>query len=263
MSNRMLTYCGLMLLIVVGYSAMPIHRTPADQATWGGLKGRFVFDGEPPLPRLLETRGKDADVYRKSPPFDETLLVDPATRGVANVVVYPRRKVEPVHPDAAKKAEQEVELRMKDCRYVPHIVFLHVDQKLAIINDDPIGHIAELQPLADFGNSLLSAGGSTILHSFTRQQFTPFPVTCGIHPWMKAYVLPRRDPYGAVSRADGTFEIFNLPPGEREFQFWHESIGFLEARPTWHEGRAKFKIEAGKTLDLGQIKLSAQRLTMR
>jgi hypothetical protein len=80
---------------------------------------------------------------------------------------------------------------------------------------------------------------------------------------MKAYILPRNDSYVAVSRADGGFEIANLPAGEDiEFQVWHERAfgaqGAFEAKKDWPKGRFKLKLQAGETKDLGTIAVSAR-----
>ncbi len=41
---------------------------------------------------------------------------------------------------------------------------------------------------------------------------------------MVGYLLPRENAYFAVSAADGSFEIANLPAGEQlDVQVWHES----------------------------------------
>ena len=40
------------------------------------------------------------------------------------------------------------------------------------------------------------------------------PVKCNIHSWMHAYIGVVDNPYFAVTGADGTFEIANLPPGD-------------------------------------------------
>ena len=43
---------------------------------------------------------------------------------------------------------------------------------------------------------------------------------------MSGWVIARDNPYVAVSKADGTFEIKDLPAGELEFLAWHERPGY-------------------------------------
>ena len=57
-------------------------------------------------------------------------------------------------------------------------------------------------------------------------------VKCNIHPWMQAYIHVMEHPYFAVSGADGTFEIGNLPPGTYTLQAVHEQFGEQEAQIT-------------------------------
>jgi hypothetical protein len=86
-------------------------------------------------------------------------------------------------------------------------------------------------------------------------------VTCNIHPWMKAWLLVRPNPYAAVSKADGTFEIPGVPVGEVELQFWHEKAGYigemtLGGKPEKAaKGRKKVAVAAAGT-DLGEIVLA-------
>ena len=56
----------------------------------------------------------------------------------------------------------------------------------------------------------------------------PFQVGCDIHSWMTAYHLPLDHPFAAVSAADGTFEIKDLPSGKHEFKVWHEAGKMVE-----------------------------------
>jgi len=62
---------------------------------------------------------------------------------------------------------------------------------------------------------------------------------------MKAYIVVRSNPYVAISAADGTFKLENLPSGQLEFQAWHEKVGYL-AVGKWKKGRFKMKIKAGE-----------------
>jgi hypothetical protein len=51
------------------------------------------------------------------------------------------------------------------------------------------------------------------------------PLQCNQHPWMRAYVSVLPHPYFAVSAADGSFQIKNLPPGEYTLVAVHEKFG--------------------------------------
>jgi hypothetical protein len=76
---------------------------------------------------------------------------------------------------------------------------------------------------------------------------------------MKAYLLPRKDKYFAVTAADGSFEIANLPAGEEvEIQVWHErgtgpngALVLPKKELKWtSRGRFKIKLEPDQTTDL-------------
>jgi hypothetical protein len=110
-------------------------------------------------------------------------------------------------------------------------------------------------------NQIIPAGG-TYETVVPKDEGRASPVSCNIHPWMKGWLLVRDDPYMAVSAADGTFEIKNIPVGQHEFQFWQEAAGFLKevsfkGGKADRRGRAKIKIESGE-IDLGEIKVSAK-----
>ncbi len=48
---------------------------------------------------------------------------------------------------------------------------------------------------------------------------------CNQHPWMKAYLNVMSHPYFAVTAADGSFTIKDLPPGEYTLAAVHEKYG--------------------------------------
>ena len=51
------------------------------------------------------------------------------------------------------------------------------------------------------------------------------PARCDVHPWMSAFINVFNHPYYAVSAADGSFTIDNLPPGDYVIEAWHETLG--------------------------------------
>ncbi len=222
-------------------------------AQWGTLKGKFIYDGQAPVPATFQVN-KDVEVCGKFNPFDESLIVGPKG-GVANIVVYCRTKGVKVNPAYEKSAKADAILDNKNCRFEPHVLPLLLTQNLVIKNSDPINHNTNCAPIGDQAfNPIVPIGGS-VTQQFRRAQLIPQPVACNIHPWMKAHVLPRDNPYFAVSGPDGSFEIKDLPTDELEFQAWQEKVGYLTAQG-WERGRFKMTIKAGDHNDLGEIKLS-------
>ena len=49
-------------------------------------------------------------------------------------------------------------------------------------------------------------------------------VFCDRHPAEKAYVLVFDHPYAAVTAADGTFAIHDVPPGNHLVRVWHDGV---------------------------------------
>ena len=226
---------------------------------WGTIKGKFVFGGAPPSAGELKA-DKDPEVCGKHKLLAEELVVG-ADKGIANVVVFVRDKDVKINPEAAKAAAAKVTLDNKDCRFEPHVAFVQVGQDLVVKNSDTVGHNSNIATVKNPpSNNLIPAGGETAI-KFTSDEAVPAQVTCNIHPWMKGWLVVRPNPYGSVSKADGTFEIKDVPVGEVELQFWHEKAGYLGEMTIGgkaekvSKGRKKVAVAAGGT-DLGESVLA-------
>jgi plastocyanin len=231
-------------------------------AEWGTLKGRFVLTGEAPAAAPL-TVDKDVEVCGKHKIVSEEVVVG-GDKGVANVVVFVRDKKVKVKPEleAAAKTVKPV-LDNLNCRFEPHVLFVQAGQELVIKNSDPVGHNSNIATAKNApSNNLIPAGGQ-VTAKFTTDEALPAQVTCNIHPWMKGWIVVRGNPYATVSKADGSFEIADLPAEELELQFWHEKAGYIgemtingKAEKV-SKGRKKMTIAAGET-NLGDIGLDAK-----
>lgn len=256
------------LLAAMFSAALPLA---AGAAEWGNLKGRFVFEGKAPEPPAINV-DKDQAVCAKHKLVVEKLLVD-SSGGLANAIVYLRDKNPTVSPAYDASAKDVVTLDNKECHFIPHVVLLRTSQTLDIKNSDPIGHNTKADFInnpsfnnlipADNDMKLVDKDGKPIL---TKEEGLPMPFSCSIHTWMSGVILIRNNPYMAVSLADGTFEIRDLPAGkELEFQFWHEAGGNLKGVAgkgvtADTKGRAKITIKPGDN-DLGDIKVPAKLLS--
>ncbi|MEX2113574.1 MAG: hypothetical protein WD845_10340 [Pirellulales bacterium] len=190
---------------------------------WGTLKGTFKYVGTPPAPGVINA-DKDTEVCGKEGPLIDNSLVVSSGGGIANVVVYARAKR--VH-DSAKPLEagqgSPVIFDQKNCMFLTHVTAMQVGQPLDIKNSDPIGHNTKIDPRSGVPFNQNLPTGETVAYIPTAEEALPAGVSCSIHPWMRAYLLPRKDKYFAVTNDDGSFEIANLPAGEDlEIQVWHE-----------------------------------------
>jgi hypothetical protein len=209
-------------------------------AEWGTLRGKFVYDGDPPEPKRIEVT-KDKEVCEKEPLYEETLVV--ASDGsLANVIIFVVTEDVEVHEDYAATAEDLVRFDNIKCRFEPRVMGIRLSQKLELHNSDPgISHNTNVSPLGDRAINPAIAPEGSVEYQFSREQAVPVMIKCDFHPWMRGYILPRKNPYVAVSQEDGTFEIKNLPAGKLRFIIWHES-GWLVGRPETVDGATRLVI---------------------
>jgi plastocyanin len=257
-----LVFCGL--LISVSSFVAP-HR--ADAAGWGTIKGKFVVDGAAPEAKPVDA-SKDAFCAKLDPaPIDESVVVGDSG-GLANVVVFLRtgrnEKVD-VHPDYDAGKDEPAVLDNKGCTFVPHITLVRVGQQFVVKNSDPVGHNTNVKLMRNGAANTIVAAGEENKRVLTKEEPTPMPVDCNIHPFMHGYVVVKDNPYMIVSADDGTFEIKNVPAGKREFEFWHEKPGRLknlkyQGGALNRQGRANLTIADGQTIDLGEIKIPSSML---
>jgi plastocyanin len=187
---------------------------------WATLKGQFIFDGTPPeMQPYAVTKEAEVCAPGGKAPLQETLVVDSSMKGIKNVVVY-LRDASRVHESAAAKKDTVV-FDQKECQFLTHVAAVTVGETVSIKNSDPIGHNTNI--VGTGFNPTVPASGA-VPYPVQKEVSVPNQVKCGIHPWMTAYMLQRKDGYFAVTDAQGNFEIPNVPAGEPlVFQVWHES----------------------------------------
>lgn len=199
----------------------------------GDLTGQIVFDGAVPETKPVVKQGdataRDAAVCAKQDVPDESLVVDPTSKGIANCFVYLRKapKGVKIAPPAAGAV---VKYDNINCRFEPHVLAVQAGQSVTVTNSDAVAHNVHTYPLKNVPvNFLVQPMNEKGVAVPTKQDETlPFKVTCDIHPWMTGYWFVAEHPFVAVTDKDGKFEIKDLPAGRHEFRIWHERAGYVE-----------------------------------
>lgn len=230
---------------------------------WATLRGVFKLDGSPGTPKQLVV-DKDTEVCSKGGMklFDRSLLVDTSTKGLANVVVFARKTSRVKNP----ASDQPLVFDQKNCEFLSPVFAARVGQPVDVRNSDPVGHNTNIAGTSF--NQLIPAGQGT-LYKPDAETGMPVMVTCNIHPWMKAFAVFRKDGYVAVTAADGSFTIPDLPAGEQiEFQVWHErstgpngALGIDKPELKWTpKGRFQITLQPDEVKDLGELVVPANAL---
>ena len=152
----------------------------------------------------------------------EVVVVD-ADKGVKNVFVYVKSGLDPTAKYRAPKTP--VVLDQKGCVFTPRVFGLMRGQPLKVLNSDGLLHNVHLVPQINREvNKAMPAFRKQLTlppKLFTRPEVM-IPIKCDAHPWMASFVGVLPHPFFAVTAADGSYGIGDLPPGEYLVEAWHE-----------------------------------------
>jgi hypothetical protein len=122
-------------------------------------------------------------------------------------------------------------LEQRGCAFVPHVSVAPLGGQLELVSHDDVLHSphAFLDARTLFHQGLTDKG-QAIPKRLLQAGLTEVRCDAG-HPWESAYVLIAENPYHAVTRADGSFELRDVPPGEHRVRLWHEGWRVVDVLP--------------------------------
>ena len=207
---------------------VPADAKRVDPATAGTVSGRVRVDGPIPQNAPLSMAGDPVCVREhKGTATSETYVGEDG--GLGNVFVHVK---DGLGNYAFDLPSDTVTLDQQQCKYVPHVFGAQVGQQIEFVNSDPTVHtvhaLANSNPEFNFSQPIR---GQKDRKYFTNQEVM-VEFRCKIHPWMSAYAGIVSHPYFAVTKANGQFEIRNLPPGTYTLEAWHEKLGTQTQRVT-------------------------------
>ena len=182
----------------------------------GSIVGEVKFSGTAPAPKVVKVN-KDNQACgdeKKS----EDLVVGP-NKGLKNAVVSVVGPKAPV-----PKPAQKPMLDQKGCQFSPHVLLVPAGTEVDIQNPDGVLHNIHTFSTANPSiNKAQPKFKKVMTEKFDKPEI--IKVQCDAHSWMLGWIVVHDHPFVAVSNAEGSFKIDNVPPGKHKVEVWHESLG--------------------------------------
>jgi plastocyanin len=138
---------------------------------------------------------------------------------LSNVVVW-LLPIQPAAPAPVADAHTHYQLVQKDKMFTPHLLVVPTGSSVEFPNLDPFFHnVFSLFNGKRFDLGLYESGAHRYVR-FDREGVSY--IFCNIHPEMSAVILSLSTPYYAISTADGTVVLHNVPPGNYHLHLWSE-----------------------------------------
>jgi plastocyanin len=185
----------------------------------GTIVGEVKYAGDPPAPEKIDVT-KDTNICGTEPKLSPALVVG-ANKGIKDVVAsLPSIQ----KGKALGKPEKPPILDQKNCEYHPYAQIIPVNTTLEITNSDDVLH------------NVKTKGGSKTSFNIAQPKFKRkltvefknpeiVQVECNVHGWMNAIIVVEDNPYDALTDANGSFKITDVPPGKYTLKVWHSKLG--------------------------------------
>lgn len=252
---RALTITILLGLILV-FPVQPGWSYSETKVVNGGvIRGQVTIEGGKPRAMAFNL------VTIPDPVFCGRISTGNGWRIVEDFIIGPNKELKDVVVMLrdAKKGKPfkvpKVRIESKDCDFIPFVNVIRDYDEIAVVNMDPVEHDIQgyetarlrgarvlfnrplpMNPFHKFTGILSEeptylAGKPMVERIHLKRGRNIFVMQCGFHPYMFSWGMVVSNPYYAITKEDGLFEITDVLPGEYTLAAWHPGVGkFLEQK---------------------------------
>ncbi len=227
-------------LVLTSIGLITTSSTPAPAyeavvvADGGTIAGRVTYRGAAPVPATV-TITKDPDVCGREKTAAN--LVVGADKGIKNAVA----RLMDIRRGKPLPKIRSVTIDQKGCEYEPRILLFPAGARVAIENNDGILHNTNVTAEKNPSFTVAQPKFRRVVERRIDEPEMPMRVRCDVHAWMAAWWIAQEHPYYAVTTADGSFTLTDVPPGTHTLEVWHETLGRI-AQPVTVAPRTETKV---------------------
>ena len=140
-------------------------------------------------------------------------------RNSADAVVFVDTIQGKTFPAPAKHAVVD----QKNLVFIPHVLPVQVGTTVDFHNGDAVLHNV-FSPDTCCSKFNLGTWPQGQSRSYTFKNECQATLLCKVHPEMEGFVVAVPTPYYAVTKADGSYEIKNVPDGQLTVKVWHPKL---------------------------------------
>lgn len=251
------------LLIAASPNQTIFGDTTNPGSEWGTIRGRILFDGDPPPIKEIELEKaglspSDLEWFSSTGPIiNQEWIVDPNSKAIQWVYVWliPESGKLAIHESLQTIPEADL-LKVVDqepAGYVPHCIGLREGQGLLMRNQGPVGHVFNFPGFSNPSFNRSMAPNSEIKVENLKMEPAAVQINCPPHPWERLWLRMFDSPYFAVTQADGSFEIKLAPTGPCRLVIWHEKAGFLGGKKG--KSGSPIQVTGNAITDVGDFRL--------
>jgi len=235
--NRKLT---LVLALIATGLAAPVQAAKYKTVTvtnGGTITGKVSFTGNDPAPKVFAVT-KNPEVCGAADRKIDFVKVNNGALQEA-VVYLSKIKSGKAFP---KELTRPTKLDQHNCAFHPFFGVMANSQKLDVVNSDPVLHnIHTYEQIGRAKRTVFNVSQpdkGTIEKKVKLRRGTSMKIECDAHDFMHGFMFVAKNPYFAVVKDDGSYEIKDVPPGKYTLKAWHGVLGTRKAKVTVASGAA-------------------------